>query len=81
MNLKQDQRGGVYVFIGFVVTIIVIGFGYTLIYGVIDVLPAGPDTETMQFLTYVVAYIALPALLIAVLWFMNSMQKERYGEY
>jgi hypothetical protein len=77
----MDQQGGVYIFIGFIVTIVVIGLGYTLIFGVLGALPTGPDTDTMDFLIYVLAYCAPVGLLIAVLWFLNSMQKERYGEY
>lgn len=77
----MNQQGSVYVFVGFIVTIIAIGFGYTLIHGVLSALPTGPDTETMEFLVYVLTYIMLPSFLIAVLWFLNSMQRGRRGVY
>lgn len=77
----MDEQGSVYVFVGFIVTIIVIGFGYTLIHGILNDLPTGPNTETMRFLTYALTYVILPVFLIAVLWFLNSMQKSRYEGY
>lgn len=80
MRDAMNERGSVYTLVGFVISIIVAGFVYTLIRGVLGAFPAGPGTTTMQFLDFVLTYFMLPALIIIVLWYLNSMQKKRYME-
>lgn len=76
----MDERGSTYTLAGFIITIITAGFMYTLIYGVLGRFPSGPGTSTMEFLDFMLAYFMLPVLILAILWYINSMQKKRYLE-
>lgn len=74
----MDERGSaVYYFIIFIVTVITSGFLYTLIYGVLNDFPAGPNTDTMSFLDYVLAYFMIPIFVLIIIGYLNSMRTEK----
>ena len=71
---------GVYVIIGFLISIPLTGFIYTILDAILDRLPPGPGTPTMAFLQFVASYMIALFLLILIFWYLNSMQKSKYQE-
>ena len=68
------ERSGINAFIGLVLTVVIGGYFYTLIHGVLSGFGGLSGTPTMQFLDFVLTYMMLPILLIVVIWYMYSSQ-------
>lgn len=77
----EETLMAAFILIAFILIVVVGGFLYTLIAGILNEFPAGPDTVTMQFLDWGLAYIMLIVLVVGILWYLNKMQQEKNPYY
>ena len=75
----MSERSSISMFLAFIVTVVIGGYFYTLIHGVLAGFGGLSGTPTMQFLDYVVTYMMLPITLVIVLWYMYSSQSDTEG--